>query len=362
MEFYQAPWKLVPNKLVRYPGGREIDKFRGVSPAQDDGRPEAWVGSDTKVINAGEDSTEGYAQCVLPDGTTCFVPEALQKDPVHVLGENHVKTIGENLGFLVKLLDAQRQLGLQTHPTREYAREKFNSRFGKEESWYVIGMRDDTQEPPYVLLGFKEGVTREDFERGYDAGDITAMEQCCHKIPVQMGDTFFIEAGAPHAIGAGCFVVEVQEASDITVGAHKLRGEHTPEEEAAHKDRLLGCYHYDGRSYEGNVEHFRVPPKTIRSGSWGKEQMIIGPDQTDYFSFTRLDAKEPVKLLHTGALQIAIVLKGSAKLVWDGGSCETGKADEWMIPAGVTGLELQPGENGCSMVLCNPQGAAPKAE
>ena len=52
---------------------------------------------------------------------------------------------------------------------------------------------------------FKE-VTREGFARGFDAGDISAMENCCHKIPVEVGDTYFI-CGTPHAIGGGgCFV------------------------------------------------------------------------------------------------------------------------------------------------------------
>ena len=361
MEFYQAPWKLVPNKLVRYPGGREIDRFRGVEPAQDDGRPEAWVGSDTLVCYAGEGSTEGYARCILPDGTECFVPEAIQRDPLHVLGKAHVERVGETLGFLVKLLDAQRQLGLQTHPTRPYAAKHFDSPFGKEESWYVIGLREDAKEPPYVLLGFREGNVQEEFAKGYDAEDISAMEACCHKIPVQAGDVFFIEAGAPHAIGGGCFVVEVQEASDITVGAHKLRGPHTPEEEAAHRERLLGCYHYCSRNYEENLQHFRIPPKVIREGDWGRELMLIGPAQTDYFSFTRLEAEKPVELLSTGAVQIAIVLEGDGTFSWQGGSCPVHKAEEWMIPAGVAGLKLTPGSGGCVVVLCNPQGAAPAA-
>ena len=36
----------------------------------------------------------------------------------------------------------------------------FGSDFGKTESWYIIGLREDQEEKPYVLLGFKEGITR----------------------------------------------------------------------------------------------------------------------------------------------------------------------------------------------------------
>ena len=60
-KFYEQPLRLVWNKLVRYPGGREIDRFRGIYPGADDGRPEAWVGSCARVINAAEleDKNEG---------------------------------------------------------------------------------------------------------------------------------------------------------------------------------------------------------------------------------------------------------------------------------------------------------------
>ena len=33
--------------------------------------------------------------------------------------------------------------------------------------WYVLGTRKDMAEQPYILLGFKEGITREKFEAAY---------------------------------------------------------------------------------------------------------------------------------------------------------------------------------------------------
>ena len=81
MEFYQVPWRLVPNKLVRYPGGREIDRFRGVEPALDNGRPEAWVGSDCIVCNTEEmgNPYEGRAEVDLPDGKRVYLYDMLQR-------------------------------------------------------------------------------------------------------------------------------------------------------------------------------------------------------------------------------------------------------------------------------------------
>lgn len=356
MDNYQLPWRLVPSKIVRYPGGREIDRFRGVTPALDDGRPEAWIGSDTRTINAGQtgDPNDGCSRCILPDGRECYLFEAIAENPAAALGRRHIAINGEKMGLLVKLLDAQRQLGLQSHPTRPYAKEHFGSDYGKEESWYVIGLRDDTEEPPYVLMGFKEGATREQFEAGYDAGDIRAMEACCHKVPVKLGDLFFIAAGVPHAIGAGCFVVEVQEPSDITVGATKPRTPLSAEEAEAYKQRLLGCYIYNGCGYEENLARYQIEPRTVREGAWGREQLLIGPEQTDYFSFTRLDASEEVELLHTGFPQTVLVLSGSGVLSGAHTRLEVKQGDELFFPASVEPLRLAPGEAGVSLVLCNP--------
>ena len=159
--WYTVPWKLVPNKIVRYPGGREIDRFRGIFPGADDGRPEAWVGSDTRTVDAAEkgDPNDGCAEVMLPDGSRRYLFEAVEADPEAALGAAHIARNGARVGVLVKLLDAEKQLGLQTHPTRAYAKEWFGSDYGKEESWYVIGKREDSPETPYVYMGFKAGVT-----------------------------------------------------------------------------------------------------------------------------------------------------------------------------------------------------------
>ena len=106
-------------------------------------------------------------------------------------------------------------------PPPGVCQSSFGSDFGKTESWYIIGLREDQEEKPYVLLGFKEGITREIFEELYEKQDIRAMEECCHKIPVSVGDMYLVDAGVPHAVGPGCFLVEVQESSDITVGVRE---------------------------------------------------------------------------------------------------------------------------------------------
>ena len=355
------PWRLVPNR-IRGRGGREIDKFRGVSPAIDDeSGSEAWIGSVTSVGNPPADRPHwGCAEVKFPGGERMHLFEAIHQAPLQILGRRHMERSGEGLGMLVKYLDAQTQYGLQCHPTRPFAKRMWNSDYGKEESWYVLGARADTADPAYILLGFKEGVTREVWEAHYRENDIAALENLCHRIEVSVGDAFFIGGGVPHALGEGCFVLEVQEPSDITLGAHtygyvKSRGYgNLPDDEAIYDERLLGAYQYDGFSDEENLRRVKIPRKTIRSGPWGSESFVIGPAQTEYFSFTELIVHGEAALIDTGFPKIGIVTAGRGEVAFDGGAMAVKRGDELFFPYDVPGARLL---GDATVILCHPEGA-----
>lgn len=344
--------KLVPNKVIRYPGGREIDRFRGIMGTKDDGQPEAWVGSTTPVrtLREGWPKDLGLAKAILPDGSTEYVKTLFENEPVAMLGDEHLKVWGKNAALLVKLLDAQIQLGLQSHPTREYAKEHFNSNFGKEESWYILSIRDDAQVKPYVILGFKEGVTRADFERHYFESDIRGLEGLCHKIYVEPGDMFIVSAGVPHAVGNGCFMIETQEASDITVGTRLLK-EGTEEEKRKYDDRLLGCYIYDGANYEDNLKKYRVEKLVINNSAGGRETALLGEGYTDCFSANELAINGEYEYLNNGAFKIGICIDGEGRIFYNEYDMDIRKGDEILIPANVDKLKFKGKLN---IVLCDP--------
>lgn len=361
MSIYHMPWRLVQNR-IRGKGGREIDKFRGVEPPLDDETgSEAWIGSVTRTASATEDNPSGCAEVVLPDGRRMYLFEAIGIAPEEVLGRAHMARHGQKLGVLVKYLDAQFQYLLQAHPTRAFAKEMWGSEFGKEESWYVIGVRDDVPEPPYVILGFKEGVTREAFEEAVMRGDsVEMLEKMCHKIPVKVGDAAFVGGGVPHALGRGCFVIEVQEPADITVlpmsqeelkrhsGVTRLIDDET------YNKRMLGAFVYDGCSYEEALSRYIIPKKEIRNGDWGVESWIIGAAQTSYFSFSQADVKGRMPLRDTGHPQIAIVLRGEGEFLYEGGSMALRQADELFLPFHIPAAAI---EGDVSVVFCHPEGA-----
>jgi mannose-6-phosphate isomerase len=300
-----------------------------------------------------------------------YLFEAINLAPEEILGPRHLERHGKDtLGMLIKYLDAQKQYILQAHPNRPWAKKMWNSDFGKEESWYVIGVRDDTPEPTYILLGFKEGVTREQFEALYRKDDLPALEKLCHKIPVKVGETYFVGGGVPHALGEGCFVIEVQEPSDITVVpiTQKKRYEtikamlppgeeprFKAEDEKLYDERMLGAFIYDGCDEAENLRRWRIPPKTIREGDWGSERYIISPRETSFFSYTRLDVKGSVPLRDTGFPQVGITLEGEGSIRWQGGELPLRRGDEIFLPYHIPAAEFS-GAN-LSMVLCHPEGA-----
>jgi len=122
--------------------------------------------------------------------------------------------LGENCkGFpffpvLVKLIDANAKLSVQVHPADEYALKHENS-LGKTEMWYIV----DAEEGAGIYLGFKENITKEEFENAIRLKTLTDYLQF---IPVKAGECYFIPAGTIHAICEGCLICEIQQNSNIT--------------------------------------------------------------------------------------------------------------------------------------------------
>lgn len=361
---YQQAWRLVPNQ-VRAEGGREMDKFRGrPNPRDTQNGAEAWIGSVTRANGATpEHPNLGCAEVDLPTGERRYLFEVIAEAPEKVLGEEHVQHYGQGLGMLVKYLDAKRKFLLQCHPSREVAREIWNSEFGKTECWHVLSVRDDEPQPPYIRLGFKPGITREAFEDAFRRGDTAAIEGMCHKFPVKAGETYFIPAGMPHALGEGCFVIEVQEPSDLTAVPISQQaliqfrqecnplGVFTAIDDAQYDRQTLNSFDYTGLTLEEVLDRTRTRHPIIRKGDWGEERMLIGPEQTPYFGCTMHTVDGSVQLLPTGEIRIGIVTDGEGEVLFPGGSLKVERGSELFFPHDAQDITLK---GRMTVVMCHP--------
>ena len=125
-----------------------------------------------------------------------------------LVGKENYARFGNEFPLLVKFIDARQQLSIQVHPTDEQAQAQGLGR-GKTEMWYVMESDADAS----LRSGLKQKITPEQYKEMVENDTIT--EALC-EYPVKEGDVFFLPAGRIHSIGAGCFLAEIQETSDVT--------------------------------------------------------------------------------------------------------------------------------------------------
>lgn len=75
--------------------------------------------------------------------------------------------------------------------------------------WYIMQADENAE----INVGFKKTISKEEYLKKLDEGEITKI---LNFEKVKKGDSFFINTGKVHAIGAGVLLAEIQQTSDIT--------------------------------------------------------------------------------------------------------------------------------------------------
>ena len=190
-----------------------------------------------------------------PDGECLISGGPFDKMTLRRVLREHPELCGEHgcvdgeLPVMVKLIDANRDLSVQVHPTDEYAREHENGQRGKTEMWYVL----DTTGDAALVYGMKTDATREQIKKAVDGGEL---EKYLLRVPIKKNDVFFIEAGMIHAIGAGALVAEVQENSNLTYRLYDYKRED--------KDGKLRPLHIDKALDVAKLKKQEAPRQPMR--------------------------------------------------------------------------------------------------
>ena len=136
------------------------------------------------------------------------LPEMVRRYKEELVGEANYARFGEKFPLLIKFIDAKLDLSIQVHPDDALAKKRHNS-FGKNEMWYVISADPGAK----LISGFSQEITPKEYkERVHDGTFAEVLQDCA----IQPGDVFYVPAGRVHGIGAGAFVAEIQQTSDIT--------------------------------------------------------------------------------------------------------------------------------------------------
>lgn len=179
-------------------GGEKIAPFKGIETDMHN-IGESWELSGVK----GNESVVANGEF---EGMT--IRELLVRFRGELVGKKNYERFGNEFPLLVKFIDAKQDLSIQVHPDDVLAAKRHASK-GKTEMWYVV----QADENAHLRSGFSRRVTPEEYERSVADNTITDILADYRITP---GDLFFLPAGRVHSIGAGSFIAEIQQTSDIT--------------------------------------------------------------------------------------------------------------------------------------------------
>ena len=146
--------------------------------------------------------------------------------------------------------------------------------------WYVMQADDDAN----LIVGFNQKMTAEKYLKHLE--DKTLID-ILNFDKVKTGDTYFIEVGRVHAIGAGVMLAEIQQTSDITYRVYDWdRVGDDGNERVLHNNLAIDAFNFD------MPENFRVQYQKERNTS---NNMVSCP----YFTTNFLHVTEPVFKLNT---------------------------------------------------------------
>lgn len=362
-----GPWPLRPNRVSRfYRGGMLLDRFRDAEDPADTSEPEDWVGSATRAWTPpGEPPTdEGLGDAEI-DGARRRIADLVAADPEAVAGPGLAAHPGRT-GILVKLLDAAIRLPVHAHPTRAFARRHLASAFGKAEAWIVLGTRRiEGEPPPHVRLGFRGSVGRDELQAWIDDESSEALLGALHVRETSAGDVWFVPAGTPHAIGAGVFILEIQEPTDFSIVAET--GGFPIDRHAAHLglgwDATLDAIDRRGMT-DRDVDDLRGAHRPVASGR-GWERIALLPSEADpFFSADRVRIAGGPALPFAGdggAFAVAVVTEGTGTAgTKDGRRLHVRRGEAFAVPAiSLASLELEADEP-LEVIVCRPGTTPPE--
>ena len=221
----------------------------------------AVEGSESVVANGAD---KGYT-----------LPEMVRKYKEELVGEANYARFGNKFPLLIKFIDAKLDLSIQVHPGDELAKKRHNS-FGKNEMWYVIAADKGAK----LISGFAEEITPKEYKDRVHNGTFAEVLQTC---AIEPGDVFYVPAGRVHGIGAGAFVAEIQQTSDITYRIFDYnRKDKDGKSRELHTSQAMDAINFSDVQDDFRTEYERVQNEPV--------EMVASP----YFTTSVYDMTEEI--------------------------------------------------------------------
>ena len=326
------PLKQLETRVWRtYKGGKLLDKFLGKSVCEDSEYPEDWISSFVAAKNKVVVENEGITKVQTEDGVKLITD---------VIDNSDFGLGRDTSGVLIKYLDAAERLGIQVHPTKDYALKYFNTPFGKTECWHILDTREDEGETPEIYLGFKPYVTKELWRELFEKQDIKGMLDAMHKIEVKKGDTVLVKGGIPHAIGANCFLLEIQEPTDYTMRVERVTvaGDTLTDMQMHYGvgfEAMLDCFDYIPLTREELISKFVLTPKNETPNL----QKLVDYTDTPCFKLEKVQASDYT--LKLDSFVTLIVLSENGSIEFGNETLNVKRADKVFVPSTLDEVKLK---------------------
>lgn len=238
-----------------------------------------------------------------------------------LLGHKNHEIFGTKFPLLIKFIDAKDNLSIQLHPNDELAAKRHNS-FGKTEMWYIMQAEQDSN----LIVGFNQKVTPELYLKHLEN---KTLPKILNFEKVTSGDTYFIEVGRIHAIGAGVLLAEIQQTSDITYRVYDWdRKDAQGNERELHNDLALDAIDFE---MENN---YKIHYSKSKNQS---NEMVSCP----YFKTNYLNVTEAIKKENSyDSFIIYICVEGSANFITENYTQSIKKGETVLMPAAITSFEI----------------------
>lgn len=252
------------------------------------------------------------------DGLTTNELVATLRD--RLLGRDNYLRYGDEFPLLIKFIDAAGDLSVQVHPDDATAMRHGRKR-GKTEMWYVM----DSEPSATLMVGLKRSITPDEYKALVANGTIC---DAISRYNVKEGDCFYIPSGRIHSIGAGCFLTEIQQTSDVTYRIYDFkRKDKDGNFRELHTAEAADAIDYQVQeSYRTEYDRVKNEPT----------ELVDCP----YFRTALYDLDEPMTLDYSelDSFVILIGVCGEGTLTCDDGTSATLSAGHTLLLPATTGI------------------------
>lgn len=248
-----------------------------------------------------------------------------------VLGKSNFERFGTEFPLLIKFIDARDDLSIQVHPDDTLATERHGTK-GKTEMWYVV----DKSEGARLRSGFACEVNREQYVKSVENNTITDLLK---EYEVEQGELYFLPAGRIHSIGAGCFIAEIQQTSDIT----------------------YRVYDFDRRDSEGNTRELHTEQAVDAIDysylpdyrtAYNKEKLNsrVPMVKCDYFTTSFFNLTQDIEIDYSSldSFVCYVCVEGNVTIINEGESTTLNQGETILIPASCKGVKIE--TKGCKFL------------